>query len=69
MFFRLYSSSNILAGVATTFLLGFLSSRMYFLIITLIGMGSVLYMLVFLEKVDRNQNSTESKMERRSLLT
>ena len=57
VFFRLYSASNILAGIATTFLLGFLSARMYFLIITGIGMFAVLYMLIFLEKVEMTSDS------------
>lgn len=48
VFFRLYSSSNILAGVATTFLLGFLSARTYFMIITAIGGAAVLFLFFFL---------------------
>lgn len=52
VFFRLYTASNILAGVVTTFLLGFFSVKFYFLIITSIGAASVLFMFFFLERVD-----------------
>ena len=65
VFFRLYTVSNILAGVTTTFLLGFFSPRIYFIIITSLGLFSVLYLFFFLENI---RPGTKHK-ERQSLLT
>lgn len=68
MFFRLYTISNVLGGVATTFLLGYFSAKFYFLIIASIGAASVLYLFFFLEKVEGDEVKNK-KLERASLLT
>lgn len=52
LFYRLYSGSNVSAGIITTFFLGFFDAYIYFVVLTSIAVGSVLYVFFFVPNVE-----------------
>ena len=48
LFSSIYCFSNVSAGLLTTFALGFFDSKLYFVIITAIGLLSIVFCLLFL---------------------
>jgi hypothetical protein len=59
IFSTLYSFSNVSAGVITTFGLGFFDSGTYFIIITILGIISVIYCFFFVKAVDSSPSRQE----------
>lgn len=53
IFSSIYCFSSVSAGLITTFGLGFFNDRIYFAIITVLGVIAVLFCLFFVENVDK----------------
>ncbi len=57
IFTLLYSLSQVMAGVITTFFLGFFSEEVYFITLTIIGILSTLFAIFFLENISQLTNA------------
>lgn len=53
IFTLMYSLSQVMAGIVTTFFLGLFSEEVYFITLTIIGLLSTLFAIFFLEDISQ----------------
>ena len=63
IFSSIYCLSNVSAGLITTFALGFFDSQTYFLIITALGVLSILFCIFFVKNLSEKKEIIENNSE------